>query len=111
MCDYTADPFWTADGAALDQLDRYPLSAETISALRAWAAMYGGLADHDYEWPSREALADFDAEGRRLWTVVRAELGPEYEIGYHSELTGERYWGDRRMVYDENNGWRWSDEH
>jgi hypothetical protein len=91
MCDYYADPIWTESGGGMIALDRLPLGADTKQALRAWAESYDALADHGYEWPSPEYKRDFDAEGRRLWAIVRNELGPDFEVGYHSEIDG-RIW-------------------
>ena len=55
-----------------------PLGAGTKQALREWAAWYErGLASPDQQ-------ERFDTTGRRLWQVVRAELGPAFEVEYFS---------------------------
>jgi hypothetical protein len=91
MCDYYADPLWTESGGCMLALDGFPLTDETKSALRAWAETYDALDPLDHEWPSPEYRRDFEAEGRRLWATLQAELGPEYVVGYDS-LTEGRIW-------------------
>ena len=88
MCDYLADPLWTAGGGAMLSVDSFPLSSQTKAALRAWADSYNALMDHDYAWPSPAYRDAFEKEGRRLWAVVQDELGPDYDVGYFSEGEG-----------------------
>lgn len=94
MTDYSADPVaWEPDGA-IAQLDELPLSEETKTQLREWADWYeaGGVPGRKHHWSSPEDLDRFDREGRRLWKLVRDELGSEWTVGYFSEPTGERLW-------------------
>jgi hypothetical protein len=84
MCDYTADPVWTADRQYMLDLDQLPLSDNTKAALRAWAQWYDTLLHRDFEWPAEEERA-WTQESRRLWRVVADELGPDYEVGYYDD--------------------------
>src|SRR4051812_17036572 len=93
MCDYYADPLWSANGRVGLDLDDYPLSARTKEELRAWARWYDALMDRDFSWPRGEARR-FDAEGTRLWRRVIDELGPEYKVGFRPE-------GQRRTLWDD----------
>ncbi len=88
MTDYLADPLWTRGptgaGTAMVRLDSLPLSAELKARLRAWAARYDALMNSDYEWPSEADKDTWDAEGRALLPLVRAELGPGYDVQYYN---------------------------
>jgi len=91
MCDYFADPvWWTPDrGASLDDI---PLSGATRQALRHWAESYDLLEQHDYEWPSEAAKAEFGRRGRALWADVQEELGVDWEVGYFDEELSAVVW-------------------
>jgi hypothetical protein len=55
-----------------------PLSSQTGAQLQNWAAWY------DRGWTTADEETRFDAEGRRLWVVVRSELGAAFDVGYFS---------------------------
>jgi hypothetical protein len=81
MADHGADPVWDAESGAMLDLDTVPVSAATRTALRAWARTWEPLALSDDD--DAAAWAAWDAEGRRLWAVVRAELAPRgVRVGY-----------------------------
>jgi hypothetical protein len=97
MADYSADPIWNNDRDDPDcgvmmELDELPVSCETQVRLRRWADMYElnddwmGERPADSPW-TPEFAAKFEAEGRTLWTLLREELGPEWEVSYFSEAT------------------------
>ena len=92
MCDYGTQPVWWAENGVGGSVDELPLSAETRSQLLAWAARYESGATDDREWASDRELDEFEAEGIRLWGLVRSELGSEWRVGYHSEIEGRRVW-------------------
>ncbi len=97
MCDYSADPvWWGSDGSVMAELSELPLRKQTKVELRAWAERFeeGENAPWAHKWPSDEARIEFDHEGRRLWAVVQEDLGPDWVVGYFSEVDGRRYWPD-----------------
>lgn len=91
MCDYLAEPVWTADGRTSLDLSTLPLTPRTKQELRAWAARYDTLLTRDFDWTEDEQRR-FDAEGRRLWRVVSDELGSRFEVGYFSDMSDRQVW-------------------
>jgi len=95
MADYGCDPLWWADADKVGNIDpaRLPLSQETISYLRKWAADYN--ATLNWQDPanspdlSAEAEAAFEKEGISLWKQLQTELAPNYQVVYFSELLGK----------------------
>ena len=91
MPDYGLDPLWGPhpDDKDYNDLSVFPLSQETVLALRAWADWFDSFLNwqspHDSREVSPEESAAFDAEGRRLWRVLRRELGDGYEVLYQGE--------------------------
>jgi hypothetical protein len=55
-----------------------PLSSWTVAALLDWAAWY------ERGWSTPGVAGWYDATGRKLWAVLRAELGPAFDVGYFS---------------------------
>jgi hypothetical protein len=43
----------------------------------------------DYQWPTAAAQAAFVRDGRVLLAALRDELGPDYEVWYFNDLTGQ----------------------
>jgi hypothetical protein len=74
-----------------------PLSASLIAALQHWADEHDRLLGPTFDWPSDDAKATFVADGRRLLDLVRAELGPGYEVAYFDEITGRLEQHHRRV--------------
>jgi hypothetical protein len=91
MADYQCFPLWWHGGRwiGMIQPDVLPLSEELKRRLSAWAAVYDGLMQTDYQWPSAAAQAAFVRDGRVLLAALREELGPDYEVWYVNDLTGQ----------------------
>ena len=91
MSDYHCFPLWeyTDDGDLYDNVnpDDLPLTNELKSALHAWADAYDRTLNQEYPPESGFASPEeeaFEAEGRRLWRELQAQLGPEYKVVYYS---------------------------
>jgi hypothetical protein len=95
MPDYEADPVWSDDPddpgcGCMIELEELPISAELRDRLRRWADAYElnddwmGVKPADSPWTPQFA-AEFEAEGRQLWLLLRAELGPTWRVAYFSE--------------------------
>ncbi len=95
MADYGCDPLWWADADKVGNIDpaKLPLSLETINRLKNWASDYN--ASLNWQDPanspdlSPEAEAAFEEEGINLWKQLQAELAPNYQVIYFSELLGK----------------------
>jgi hypothetical protein len=83
MCDYGADPLWSGEGGEMLALEYVPLSDETRAALRRWADEWDALRP-SYEPPPPDdpRMVAHEAEGMRLWKIVREELGSDYLVGF-----------------------------
>ena len=90
MADYRAFPIWNSGGEAgnVDPAG-LPITEQLKADLNSWAAAYDATLNLEYPPDSQFSDADaeraFETEGRRLWSELRAQLGPEYEISYYSE--------------------------
>jgi hypothetical protein len=90
MADYDCWPLWWAGDRAPGNLDpaTLPLGPATLVRLDRWAAAFdAGLDRADpaaSPAPSPAAVAAFEREGVALWRRLRAELGPAYQVVYHS---------------------------
>lgn len=93
MADYQCFPLWK-DGGEIGNVnpDDLSLSAELKAALRDWAGAYDKTLNKEYPpdsgfvSPAEEAA--FEAEGRRLWKELQAQLGHEYKVVYYSSREG-----------------------
>ena len=94
MWDYAADPLWDNETGSSLHLESLGLRTETCEALRAWVAHVDELnfasMDNDDEPIADRELEDVDAEGRRLWAIVRQELSGSYVVGYAVDTKGDR---------------------
>jgi hypothetical protein len=82
MPDYESSSVWGLDEVMVP-LEDLPLSDGTKRALEAWSAKLYDLMDAEDEGLNTSAQEKaHDQEGRRLWKVVRDELGGGYEVGY-----------------------------
>lgn len=96
MWDYMAFPLWEQeDDWDVDEL----LSSGLRQELQAWSdewtdAMWGDEGPDADDWrpPLDELLSAWEQRGRQLWMAVQQELGPDYQVGYVSEVTGETEW-------------------
>jgi hypothetical protein len=92
MTDYTAFPLWGIPdegrrGGGMLSPGSLPISQSLEEQLESWAATYDRLLETEFEWPSEAALTEFVGEGRRLWSLLQQELGPDYTIVYFNEAT------------------------
>jgi hypothetical protein len=91
MPEYCAWPLWERDPQRVGPINpsSLPLSAPTVAALGAWASWHESFLNFASPLDSRTVSPDeqaaFSAEGRRLWRVLREELGPDYEIAYFED--------------------------
>lgn len=79
MPDYGCSPLWASGGDVGNiELDSLPLRSTTRAALRAWANTFDGTLKKDdprhSEFRTKADADAFDAEGRRLWGLLRREL-------------------------------------
>ena len=101
VTDYHCAPLWLDSTSSLwrdtdwvgpIEPEELPLSRELRAALRAWAATYDRTLNDDYPpdsgFASAAEEAAFEAEGRRLWRALRAELGPSWPVAYFSRADG-----------------------
>jgi hypothetical protein len=92
MADYGCHPLWEySDDASLDLYANpdpttLPLSKQAIEDLNAWARWFDSFINLHDPYNSRdvppEERAAFDREGRRLWKVLREELGVQWVVTY-----------------------------
>ena len=94
MCDFGAEPIWSLqpDGQTIGMsLDDLEIADSLRDAIRGWSRHYGRVFD-----PMRESspadVSQFDAEGRRLWRALQANLGDRSTVGYFSETEGHTVW-------------------
>ena len=100
MWDYDAFPVWSVGHREWQaSVESLPISESLRAALQRWsdewtAAMCGDHGPDSSRWraPSEEKRAAWDAKGRKLLAQLRAELGPDFEVGYRNETTGEDEW-------------------
>lgn len=88
MADIGCHPLWSVDDPHNIDPRSLPLTEETHRALGRWAAAHEANLDLDDPGScgvSPTAAAAQEAEGRRLWRLLQRELGPQYEVLYHSE--------------------------
>jgi hypothetical protein len=92
MADYHCGPLWIYDDGDLLANDipvGLSLTDDLKVALHNWAAAYDRTLNQDY--PPDSAFASpaeeeaFEAEGRRLWKELQAQLGPGYKVVYYSD--------------------------
>jgi len=87
MADYDCWPLWKASGSEAGDIDPWslPLSESTRRSLKDWASHYNSWLNRDdprLSGPRSDADREaFNAEGRRLWKVLRSEL-PDYDVIY-----------------------------
>jgi hypothetical protein len=90
MAEYGNTVLWGIDAADIGpiDLDQLPLTVDLKNALRAWAETYDKTLNQEYPpdsgFASPEDEAAFEAEGRRLWKDLQAQLGPEFRVSYYS---------------------------
>ena len=94
MWDYGCWPLWLHDGQIFDNIDpaTLPLSLPTRTRLEAWAAIPNTkLAEVKYppdmKWTIEEENT-FEAEGIKLWEILRNELGQNFYVMYQSKAEG-----------------------
>lgn len=81
MTDYSSSSLWTDEPFhCMVSLDGLPLSEQTKADLIAWSARDDEGLDAYLAGKSYDPKPDL-IEGRRLWSVVREELGTGYEVG------------------------------
>lgn len=91
MPDYECFPLWEtlSDGSRNLSPDELPISAELKQRLRAWAQRYDETLRRDDPassgFASEEQEHDFESEGLRLWSALRAELGALATVAYFSQ--------------------------
>jgi hypothetical protein len=92
MWDYGCWPIW--DSSVFGNIDpaTLPLSASTRARLEVWSAIPDAkLAEVDYppdmRWTAEEEES-FEVEGRKLWRILRKELGEDFYVTYHNPSTG-----------------------
>jgi hypothetical protein len=104
MAEYGNTVLWGIDPADIGAIDpeHLPLTADLKAALRAWANAYDKTLNHEYPPDSGFASpADeeaFEAEGRRLWKRLQAQLGHEYEVRYHGSCGGNTETEEKEVV-------------
>jgi|SRR5262245_16578083 len=69
MADYQCFPLWWHGGRSIGMIepDALPLSEPLKRRLSAWAAVYDGLMQTDYQWPTAAAQAAFVREAGCCW--------------------------------------------
>jgi hypothetical protein len=90
MAEYGCTVLWDFDPDRIGPIDpeSLPLTAELKAALHKWAAAYDRTLNQEYppesgfNSPTEEEA--FQAEGRRLWKELQAQLGEEYKVVYQS---------------------------
>jgi hypothetical protein len=91
MADYHCFPLWEyrdGDLVGNSNPDDLPLTSDVKAALHGWAAAYDRTLNREY--PPDSGFASpaegeaFEAEGRRLWRELQSQLGPGWEVVYHS---------------------------
>ena len=92
MPDYHCWPLWyTGDEVGNINPKDLLLTTETTERLLRWAKAYDGTLNFDDPldesyYFSEQELEDFEHEGISLWQKLQKELGPDYEVIYHSQI-------------------------
>ena len=106
MTDYYCSPLWEIGPDSNGDLDpeTLPLKPETIERLQKWAASFNSILNDDdlvaSDFASEEDLQALDREGISLWYQLRAELSPDYEVGYFSQLQRKHFTHPRELEVD-----------
>jgi hypothetical protein len=86
MADYGCWPLWWHDSVGNVDPSALPIRSETIGRLEAWAALYDSWLNFDdplaSQKPPAEELAVFEVEGVLLWSQLRKELAPQFNVVY-----------------------------
>jgi hypothetical protein len=96
MADYYAEPIWEPGGEMMVDLDALPVSDALRASIREWATAWNELAWREmYQYDLRRGDASkpvkpvdaaewetIDAEGRRHWRALCAELGDDYRVSW-----------------------------
>jgi hypothetical protein len=98
MPDYGCSPVWEyLDGDLIDNPlpEQLSVTDELKDALVTWAAVYDATLDQSYPpdsgFASATEEAAFEAEGRRLFMGLQAQLSPHYKVVYFSQTDGKLY--------------------
>ena len=92
--EYECYPTWSGEGEHFKNVDpaTLPVPGELIRAFTAWGQRHEATYDRADPvasgFPSPEAEAAFDQEGRRLRAALARALGPEHVVVYFSVLHG-----------------------
>lgn len=106
MTDYYCHPLWEIGPDSNGDLapEMLPLQQETIQRLQKWAASFDSILNEDdpaaSDFASEEDLQAFEKEGICLWHQLRAELSPDYEVGYFSQLRRKHFTHPRELEVD-----------
>jgi hypothetical protein len=104
MTDYESSSLWTDEPEhSMVGLGGLPLSSATKRALEVWSAReWDFLAGEESGDPMTEEYEAHDREGLRLWSVVRQELGSDFEVGYavFDPDPGDVLGASKRVVWD-----------
>lgn len=97
MADFQCHPLWEVDPDQFGDVvpDSLPIAQTLKARLAYWAATYNATLDWNDPassgFTSSEAEAEFLAEGRLIATLLRAELGAEFNIVEHrADSAGSR---------------------
>ena len=95
MTDWSAFPLWWDEGENCADFDphKLPLSEELLDRLAKWANMYEQQMNYNDSYDesrffNKQEAQAFEQEGMQLWSALRRELGPSYEISYYSQFQG-----------------------
>ena len=90
MPDYGCFALWDLDNLGDLNPQTLPIPERLKIRLDAWADTYQATLNEadpaESGFETEALLRDFDAEGRRMWQELRAELGSEYTVQYYSVL-------------------------
>ncbi|RFA13862.1 hypothetical protein B7R22_11445 [Subtercola boreus] len=79
--DYAGTVIWFSEPVPYPETG---LSDGLVAQLSAWEASYYANLDDDFRWRSLTALHRFSSDGLELARAVAAEIGPEFQVEYHS---------------------------
>ncbi|MDX6699060.1 MAG: hypothetical protein QOE65_2457 [Solirubrobacteraceae bacterium] len=102
MTDYSSSSLWTDEPChVMVPAETLGLSAPMAEALEAWSAELFEFLEHedDPEWLAAHRPRH-EAEGRRLWALVRTELAGRCEVGYATFGPDDRGNHVKRVVWD-----------
>jgi hypothetical protein len=92
MAEYNFVVLWSEDPNTKYPIetDELPLTPETKAMIHKWAERYNNSLNWDDPantppWDPAD-LRDFENEGIRIWLRLREELGPQFDVGYRSEI-------------------------